>query len=158
MGSRVSAHQRFSPDQDALLAVATQDRGYDLVAGKKILSDSDQADLRRNRIEPALHNGDWVGAATAAATGLNKGAGSTGGMSLVGLAIVLAVVAVAVVALLLWRRNRRRKRREAELAAAQRVDPADPNAWPRCRSTRSTTCRSPSSWRSTTPSGPVTTS
>ncbi len=33
-----------------------------------------------------------------------------------------------MLALLLWRRRRRRKRREAEFAAAQRVDPADPNA------------------------------
>ncbi|BBZ29340.1 membrane protein [Mycolicibacterium madagascariense] len=118
----------FHPDQDALLAVATQDRAYDLVAGTKILSDSAQADLRRNQIEPALRNGDWAGAATAAATGLNPTAGASGGMSATGLAIVLAVVAVAVLALLLWRRHRRRQRREAELAAARRVNPADPDA------------------------------
>ncbi len=42
--------------------------------------------------------------------------------------VILAVIVVAVLALVLWRRYRRRKRREAEFAAAQRVDPADPNA------------------------------
>ncbi|GAB7069373.1 TPM domain-containing protein [Mycolicibacterium hodleri] len=118
----------FQPEQDAILAVATQDRDYALLAGKGIMSNSDQADLRRNEVEPALRKGDWAGAATAAATGLKNGGSSTGGVSWVGVAIFLVVIALAVVALLVWQRRRRRTRREAELAAAKRVDPADPNA------------------------------
>jgi uncharacterized membrane protein YgcG len=118
----------FQPDQDAILAVATQDRDYALLAGTKILSDSDQANLRRNEVEPALRQGDWAGAATAAATGLKNDGSSTGGVSWIGIVIFLAIIALAVLALVMWRGRRRRKRREAEFAAAQRVDPADPNA------------------------------
>ncbi|MDT5071227.1 MAG: hypothetical protein QOH82_547, partial [Mycobacterium sp.] len=118
----------FQPDQDAILAVATQDRDYALLAGTKILSDSDQANLRRNEVEPALRQGDWAGAATAAATGLKNDGSSSGGVSWIGIVIFLAIIALAVLALVIWRGRRRRKRREAEFAAAQRVDPADPNA------------------------------
>jgi len=118
----------FQPDQDALLAVATQDRDYALLAGKGIMGNSDQADLRRNDVEPALRQGDWAGAATAAATGLKNAGSSTGGASWLGVVVFLVAIALAVVALLVWQRRRRRKRREAELAAAKRVDPADPNA------------------------------
>ena len=118
----------FQPDQDALLAVATQDRDYALLAGTAILSDAQQADLRRNEIEPALRQGNWAGGATAAANGLNGESSSGGGVSWLGFAIVLVVFAVAILVLVLWRRRRNRQRRQAEFAAAQRVDPADPNA------------------------------
>ena len=118
----------FQPDQDAILAVATRDRDYALLAGTEILSNSEQAELRRNEIEPALRQGDWAGAAKAAANGLSGNSSASSGASWLGLLIVLAVFAVAVLALVLWRRRRNRKRREAEFAAAQRVDPADPNA------------------------------
>jgi hypothetical protein len=125
---RVMQINNFQPDQDAILAVATQDRDYALLAGTKILSDSDQANLRRNEVEPALRQGDWAGAATAAATGLKNDGSSSGGVSWIGIVIFLAIIALAVLALVMWRGRRRRKRREAEFAAAQRVDPADPNA------------------------------
>ncbi|MCV7423947.1 TPM domain-containing protein [Mycobacterium yunnanensis] len=118
----------FQRDQDALLAVATQDRDYALLAGKGIMGNSEQADLRRNAVEPALRQGDWAGAATAAATGL-KGAGTaSSSVSWVAIAAVLAVILLAVLALLVWQRRRRRRRREAEFEAAKRVDPADPRA------------------------------
>jgi predicted nucleic acid-binding Zn-ribbon protein len=42
--------------------------------------------------------------------------------------IALGVIVVALVALVFWQRRRRRRRREAEIAAAQRVDPSDPAA------------------------------
>ena len=118
----------FQPSQDALLAVATQDRDYALVAGTAIMSDSDQTKLRRDQIEPALRQGDWAGAATVAATGLKNDAASSGAVSWVGIVVFLAILALAVVGLLWWRRSRRQKRRKAEFAVAQRVDPADPNA------------------------------
>ena len=50
------------------------------------------------------------------------------GVTWFGVLIALAVLALAILALWLWTRRRRRKRREAEFAAAQRVDPSDPNA------------------------------
>jgi predicted nucleic acid-binding Zn-ribbon protein len=114
--------------QDAILAVATQDRAYAFLApteGEK----GDVTSLRRNEIEPALRQSDWAAAAIAAADGLNAATGSTGpGISWFGMLIMLAVIALAVLVLWLWMRRRRRKRREAEFAAARRVDPSDPNA------------------------------
>ena len=117
-------------DFDALLAVATVDRAYAFLVPDTAteLSASRVDSLRRNEIEPALRRGDWAGAAVAATEGLNASAGSGGGITWVGLLVVLAVLAVAVAVLVLWRRRRRRKRREAEFAAARRVDPTDPNA------------------------------
>lgn len=112
---------------DALLAVATVDHAYAFLvpSSVKSVSSSQVEDLRRNQIEPALHRGDWSGAAIAAAHGLNPAPGSPNWVPLV---IALGVVAIAVVALLLVMRHRRRRRRAAELQAARRVDPTDPDA------------------------------
>ena len=115
---------------DALLAVATVDRAYALQvpSGATGLSSTQIADLRRNKIEPALRNGDWSGAAVAAANGLTTSAGGGGGISWVPALIALGVVALAVMVLWVVMRRRRKRRRAAELAAARRVDPTDPNA------------------------------
>jgi predicted nucleic acid-binding Zn-ribbon protein len=116
-------------DEDAILAVATADRAYALLVPDAATGGVDVDTLRRNDVEPALRRGDWAGAAVAAANGLDRPASSSaGGISWVGLVAILAVIAIAVLVLLWWRGRRRRKRREAEFAAAQRVDPADPNA------------------------------
>src|ERR1700758_755296 len=55
-------------DFDAVIAVATVDRAYAFEVGKTItnITASQVDDLRRNQIEPALHNDDWSGAAVAA--------------------------------------------------------------------------------------------
>jgi predicted nucleic acid-binding Zn-ribbon protein len=117
-------------DDDALLAIATEDRAFafqvpnTITGGSSTLADN----VRRNDIEPALHRGDWSGAAVAAANGLNVDTGSGTEVSWLAVVIVLAVVLLLVVLLWLWLRRRRRKRREAEFAAAKRVDPTDPNA------------------------------
>jgi uncharacterized membrane protein YgcG/predicted nucleic acid-binding Zn-ribbon protein len=114
--------------QDAILAVATQDRAYAFLPPTTAPSGFDVTSLRTNQIEPKLRQGDWAGAAIAAAEGL-KATSSTGAeISWFGVLVALAVLALIVLLLLLWSRRRRRKRREAELAAARRVDPADPNA------------------------------
>jgi chromosome segregation ATPase len=114
--------------QDAILAVATQDRAYAFLPPTEG-EGFDVTSLRRNEIEPALRQSDWAAAAIAAADGLNATTTSTGsGISWFGMLIMLAVIALAVLVLWLWMRRRRRKRREAEFAAAQRVDPSDPNA------------------------------
>lgn len=115
-------------DFDALLAVATVDHSYAFLVPNRVstISSSQVDDLRRNQIEPALHRLDWSGAAVAAANGLDRRQGSAG--SLVPLLIALGVIVIAVLALLLVMRYRRRRRRTAEMAAARRVDPTDPDA------------------------------
>ncbi|WP_445165928.1 TPM domain-containing protein [Mycolicibacterium sp. Dal123E01] len=118
-------------DQDAILAVATQQRSYAfLVKSSAVGGASTQIDdLRRDKIEPALHSSDWAGAAIAAANGLDgTGTSSSGGFSLVPLLIILLVIGLTLGGLLLWSRRRKQKRHEAEVAAAKRVDPTDPNA------------------------------
>ena len=118
-------------DRDALLAVATGERAYAFQVPSDIMSQSDATALRVNDIEPALHRGDWVGAAVAAANGLNRSPTSTGTgteISWFGFLVAFAVLALAVLALWLWMRRRRRQRRKAEFEAARRVDPSDPNA------------------------------
>lgn len=111
-------------DYDALLAVATTGRAYAFFVPSAIKSvKAGQVDqLRRTRIEPALHNGDWSGAAVAAANGLNTSPPSSGRVFLL---VALLVLALAVAALLVVMRYRRRRRRAAALTAARRVDPTD---------------------------------
>ncbi|HEY6574463.1 MAG TPA: TPM domain-containing protein, partial [Mycobacterium sp.] len=115
-------------EQDALFAVAIGDRSYALLPPTSGSGGFDVTTLRRNDIEPLLRNGDWAGAAVAAANGLANPPSSSSEISWVGVWAILVVIGIALLALLLWRRRRRRKRREAEFAAAQRADPSDPNA------------------------------
>ncbi|OBF76714.1 hypothetical protein A5750_08205 [Mycobacterium sp. 852002-51613_SCH5001154] len=112
---------------DALLAVATAGRAYAFLVPSTVKSVNARQvdDLRHNKIEPALHNGDWSGAAVAAANGLNTAPGSSGRVALL---VTLAIILGALAALLLVMRYRGRRRRAAELAAARRVDPTDSQA------------------------------
>lgn len=113
-------------DQDVILAVATVDRAYALITPRGGAVRADIDEVRTQQVEPRLRAGDWAGAAVAAAQGL---AGSGGGsVSWFGVIVALALIALALTILVLWQRRRRRKRREAEFAAAQRVDPSDPEA------------------------------
>jgi hypothetical protein len=121
---RVSDFQK----EDAILAVATTDRAYAMLVPNAAAGGIDVDTLRRNDVEPALRQGDWAGAAVAAASGLSQTASGGGDFSLAGMLAILAVIFVALAALLVWRRWRHRRRRAAEFAAAQRVDPADPAA------------------------------
>jgi uncharacterized membrane protein YgcG len=117
--------------QDAILAVATQDRAYAFLPPSTAPGGFDVSALRTNEIEPKLRQSDWAGAAIAAANGLNPSMSSTGTgaeISWFGFLVAFAVLALAILLLWLWTRRRRRKRREAEFAAARRVDPADPDA------------------------------
>lgn len=113
--------------QDVILAVATVDRAYALLGPNEALRGIDVDQVRRDLVEPMLRNGNWAGAAVAAADGMAGGSGS-GSVSWVSMLVILGLIGLAVAILVLWQRRRRRKRREAEFAAAQRVDPADPNA------------------------------
>jgi uncharacterized membrane protein YgcG len=114
-------------DYDALLAVATTGRAYAFFVPSAIKSvtASQVEQVRRTKIEPALHKGDWSGAAVAAANGLNTSPPASGRVILL---IALGVIAIAVVVLVAVLRYRRRRRRAAALAAARRVDPTDATA------------------------------
>jgi len=123
--------------EDAILAVATKDRSYAfLVPSAAAGGSSTKVDnIRRDKIEPALRDSDWAGAATAAATGLgalgsasSSGGGTPSSISWVPVLIIGAILLLAIALLILWSRHRKRKRHEAEVAAAKRVDPTDPNA------------------------------
>jgi uncharacterized membrane protein YgcG len=116
----------INANDDAVLAVATGDRAYALHVPDSV-STSTADDLRRNKIEPALRQGDWAAAAIAAAEGLSPPSTSAD-ISWFGLLVAFAVLALVILLVWLWLRRRKRKRREAEFAAARRVDPADPNA------------------------------
>ncbi|HEU4359891.1 MAG TPA: TPM domain-containing protein [Mycobacterium sp.] len=112
--------------RDALLAIGVTDRGYAFLASQGVsgLTQGRVDELRRSEIEPALHRGDWTGAAVAAATGL----AAAGRTAWVPPLIALAVVGLAGVVLLIVVRYLRRRRRAAALAAARRVDLTDPDA------------------------------
>ncbi|MCV7276845.1 TPM domain-containing protein [Mycolicibacter arupensis] len=114
---------------DAVLAVATADRSYSFLVSSSIseISASKVDALRRNQIEPALHRGDWAGAATAAAGGLNAAA-APAEVSWTPILIALGALAAAGLVLALAVRQLRRRRHAAALTAARRVDPTDPNA------------------------------
>lgn len=114
-------------DNDALLAVATNSRAYAFLVPATVTSiDAKQVDaLRRDKIEPALHDNDWSGAAVAAADGLDTKPTPPGPLILL---VGLAVVAGAVTVLLVVMRFRRSRRRAAEFAAARRRDPTDADA------------------------------
>ncbi|MEO8815099.1 MAG: TPM domain-containing protein [Mycobacterium sp.] len=115
--------------QDALLAVATGDRGYAFLVSQGAAGvHAKQVDaLRRNQIEPALHRGEWADAAVAAATGLDAAA-EPASLDWASLLIALAAIALAGVVVLLVVRYLRKRRRGAALAAARQLDPTDANA------------------------------
>ena len=121
-------------NDDAILAVATGQRSYAfLVPSVAAGGSSTKVDnIRRDRIEPALKNNDWAGAATAAATGLGtlgtSASGSRGSVSMVPLLIMVGIGLLVIGALILWSRRRRAKRHEADVAAAKDVDPTDASA------------------------------
>jgi hypothetical protein len=124
--------------EDAILAVATKDRSYSfLVSPTASGGSSTKVDnIRRDRIEPALRNSDWTGAAVAAANGLGglKGApaagrgGGGGGSMLVPLAVLAGVGLLGFGGMTRWSRKRRRKAHEAAVTAAQNIDPTNPEA------------------------------
>jgi uncharacterized membrane protein YgcG len=62
---------------DTILAASTTGRAYAFLVPTTVqsISASQVEDLRHSQIEPALRNGDWSGAAVAAADGLDSPAG-----------------------------------------------------------------------------------
>ena len=120
-------------NEDAILAVATGQRSYAFLVPSAAAGGSSTKvdDIRRDRIEPALRNNDWAGAATAAATGLaglGKSSGKGGGLSLIPMLVIVGIGLLVIAALMVWSRRRRAKRHSADVAAAKNVDPTDPAA------------------------------
>ena len=115
-------------NEDAILAVATGQRSYAFLvpAAASGGTSAKVDDIRRDRIEPALRNSDWAGAASAAASGL--AAMRSGGGRSVPLAPILVVAGIgllAIGALMLWNRRRRGRRHKAAVNAAKQLDPTD---------------------------------
>lgn len=127
--ARTTARLSDLGDHDALLAVATADRGYAFLVSTTVAGMSARRvdELQRDQIEPALRRGDWSGAAVAAASGLNA-AGAPTPMAWRPILLAFAVAGLAGVVLLLVARRLRTRRQRAELAAARRLDATDPAA------------------------------
>ena len=68
-----TVHESDLGTYDALLAVATTGRAYAFLVPSAVkgVNQTQVDNLRHNRIEPDLRDGDWSGAAVSAANGLN---------------------------------------------------------------------------------------
>lgn len=117
-------------NEDAILAVATGQRSYAFLVPAAAAGGTSTKvdDIRRNRIEPALHNSDWAGAATAAASGLATMGSGGGTVSLVPVLVIAGIGLLAISGMMLLSKRRRRQRHESAVSAAKRLDPTDPAA------------------------------
>ncbi|SDZ07853.1 TPM domain-containing protein [Herbiconiux ginsengi] len=99
---------------DVLLAVATDDRVYQLSVDKDFpLSDDQLAAIETDDIVPALRDNDWAGAGIGAAKGigdaLGGGGGSGGGGAVLAWVIAIVVIVAAAVLLIVFLVRRRKK-------------------------------------------------
>lgn len=94
--------------EDYLLAVAIEGRAYYLSAAQDAsLSQSDTDRISIERVEPELRDGDWAGAAIAAAEAIGGGGGGGGfGSGFIWILVIGAAI-VAVIAVVLARRRRK---------------------------------------------------
>ncbi|WP_166435915.1 TPM domain-containing protein [Cellulomonas shaoxiangyii] len=103
---------------DILLAVAVEDRVYQVSAAPDLsLSDAELRDVETDHIEPHLRDGDWDGAAIAAA-GAYADATRPSGTPRVVVAVLGVLVLVGATALVV-RAVRRRRAARAELSALE---------------------------------------
>ncbi|MGW4333750.1 TPM domain-containing protein [Rhodococcus koreensis] len=114
-------------DRDALLAVATVDREYALIApdGLSEITSDEAESIRVDAVEPALREEDWAGAAIAAAGGLGDAMSPGGGMSVRTLLIGGGVVVVGVGGVVLYSRKKKHDRSRAGVEAARSISPED---------------------------------
>ncbi|TAM67546.1 MAG: TPM domain-containing protein [Microbacteriaceae bacterium] len=109
---------------DYLLAVAVQGRSFYLSADPTgPLSASQVGQIEQKNIEPALHNGDWAGAAIAAATGIGAAAGG-GGANGWGFFwfVIIGLVVVAIILFFVLRARKKATRQPAAEAFDQLRD------------------------------------
>lgn len=93
--------------EDYLLAVAIEGRAYYLSAAQDAsLSQSDTDRISIEQVEPELRDGDWAGAAIAAADAIGGGGGGGFGSGFIWILVIGAVI-VAVIAVVLARRRRK---------------------------------------------------
>ncbi|MEV6637403.1 TPM domain-containing protein, partial [Actinoplanes sp. NPDC051470] len=108
-------------DRDALLAVATADRNYQVsFPADARITDAELDDVATGKIEPALSRGDWSGAVVAAADGYREAATSSGSTTLIWVLIVFVLVLGGAIAWVVIRRRR--------AAVADRPQSAQPEA------------------------------
>ncbi|GIG31261.1 hypothetical protein Col01nite_04200 [Cellulomonas oligotrophica] len=94
---------------DVLLAVAVESRRYQVSVDDAIgLTDAQLDRVQTDRIEPALREDDWAGAAVAAAEGYQAEVAGEGraGRVLLGLLAAVVLLAGAAWAVVAWRRRR----------------------------------------------------
>jgi hypothetical protein len=104
---------------DVLLAVAVQDREYNVLLGPQMtkLTSAQLSSITSQDVEPKLGAGDWAGAAVALADGLRRGGPDGGGGSGLGtLAVVGGIAVVGGGAYLISRRRKRPKGADAPAA------------------------------------------
>ncbi|MCK9519244.1 MAG: TPM domain-containing protein, partial [Dehalococcoidia bacterium] len=101
---------------DALLVVAIEDRTYQLWLGDTIaesVTEGEQDGILARSVEPQLRDGDYTGAVSAAANGINSASGSGGGGSAWGWLIPVAlIIGLALLAFWFIRRMWTRSRAE----------------------------------------------
>lgn len=109
-------------DRDALLAVATVDRAYQVsFPADARITDAELDKVAAERIEPALGREDWAGAVVAAADGYREAATSSGSATLIWVLVIFVVVLAGAIAWVVIRRRR------AEVAdRPQATTPAGP--------------------------------
>jgi len=107
-------------DKDALLAIATEDRLYQVsVAEAFPLSDSDLAEIEQNALIPELRDDNWADAAIAFADGLAGKGDDSGSLPLWPIVLILVAAVGGALVYLLVRAARRRKAGETSLPAGQ---------------------------------------
>lgn len=122
-----------------LLAISTDGRQYYLSGySRGPVSEDQLGQIEQQRVQPALANGDWAGAATAAAAGLadavKGGSGGTGGSgagsggALAPILLVIVVIALAALVIVIVVRSRRKKTPAVTGGAAGTDAPHDPLA------------------------------
>jgi hypothetical protein len=107
-------------EKDALLAVATEDRLYQIsVTDSFPLSDGDLAAIEQDALIPQLREDDWSGAAIAFADGLRGEGASSGSLPLWPITLIIVIAAGGLIVFLLVRMARRRRSGESSLPAGQ---------------------------------------
>jgi hypothetical protein len=107
-------------DKDALLAIATDDRLYQVsVAADFPLSDGDLAQIEENALVPQLRDDKWADAAVAFADGLRGEGNDSGSLPLWPIVLIIVAAVGGAVVYLLVRLARRRRGGAGSVPAGQ---------------------------------------